>query len=434
MIKLNPVKLERQNEFVDKWMGNNGCGTLEACTGFGKSYVGILCAQLCNGRHVSAEIHVIVPTKYLQTQWQILIAEHGIRNCTVYVVNTYIKGNYSCDLLILDEIHNYGAITFRKVFQVCNYNWVLGLTATIERGDGEHSLLVAKAPILDTVTLEEAEQKGFVSKHYIFNLGIELNETEQEEYDKIESTFKSKFKKFGWDFELAMACCIGANKRIMLRNSKISEANGVYRTGTQWREWYCSYMGGDAVDEDDMYHPKTLYKDASMWANAMRSRKSFIYQTDSKVQAAREIIKYFPNKKVITFSQELESVDELTKLLVNEDDVTAKSYHSKMGKKLKQQVLKDFNNNRARVLNTAKALDEGYDVKDVDIILQLSYTSTKRQNVQRTGRGIRFKEGKIALIINIYIKNTQEEHWLKTKQQGLKPAIDITNVKEIPEI
>lgn len=431
-MKLNLKKLERQKGFIQKWIDNLGRGTLEACTGFGKSYVGTLAADLCNIRHAGDNIDIVVPSLYLQKKWQIDLIEHDIKNATVYVVNTYIKSRHECGLLILDEVHHYGSAMFREVFNVASYKWVLGLTATMERQDGEDALIRSYCPILETISLEEAEKEGFVAKHYIFNLGVDIDEEEKAEYDGMESMFKNKFKKFGWDFELAMACGIGNDKRTMLRTSKIPEANFTMRTGRQWREWYCAYMGGNPSDEEDDYHPKTIYSDAVMWSKAMRNRKSFIYQSKSKINVARNIINRFSSCKIMTFSQELESVDLLTKLLVEEDNVKAKSYHSKLGVKLKRQVLKDFNNNRARVLNTAKALDEGYDVHDIDMVIQLSYTSTKRQDVQRTGRGIRFQEGKIAYIINIYLRGTQEESWLKSKQKDSKPAIEINSVNEIP--
>ena len=34
------------------------------------------------------------------------------------------------------------------------------------------------------------------------------------------------------------------------------------------------------------------------------------------------------------------------------------------------------------------------------------------------GRGLRFIEGKVAKIVNLYIKNTQDEAWLKKRQKG----------------
>jgi superfamily II DNA or RNA helicase len=431
-MKLDPKKTLRQQQFIDKWVGNNARGSLEACTGFGKSYVGVMAGRLCNERHADAEIHIVVPSKYLKDKWTVDIIQQDLKKVKVFVVNTYVKEYRECALLILDEIHNYAAHTFRKIFDICKYNWILGLTATMERQDGNHDLLTQRAPILDTISLIEAEKEGFVAKHSIYNLAIGLNEQDQEEYKKIDDTFKSKFKKFNFDFELAMCMGIGHGTRKKIHNSDIMGANGVWRTGAEWRKWYCELMNGDSTDEEDPYHPKTLQKDANLWGWAMRERKKFIYTAETKLNVALDIIHRFPDKKIITFAQEIDFVDKLTEEL-RKRGIRARAYHSKVGgKKVKRETLDLFNKGRITVLNTAKALDEGFDVKDIDMSIQLSYTSTKRQNIQRAGRTVRYKEGKSAIIVNVYLKGTQEERWLANKQKGQKPAIRIDKVEEIP--
>jgi superfamily II DNA or RNA helicase len=65
------------------------------------------------------------------------------------------------------------------------------------------------------------------------------------------------------------------------------------------------------------------------------------------------------------------------------------------------------------VLSTAKALDEGFDIEGIELGIIASYTSSSRQNIQRTGRAIRYLRGKFAVVVNLYIKDTQEKTWLK---------------------
>lgn len=49
---------------------------------------------------------VIVPTTVLKDQWTEILDKLGYGlNCDVIVINTAIRNNYKCDVLIIDEIN-----------------------------------------------------------------------------------------------------------------------------------------------------------------------------------------------------------------------------------------------------------------------------------------------------------------------------------------
>ena len=81
-------------------------------------------------------------------------------NVRVEIINTIIKYDWSCDLLVLDEVHMFVADTFYKIFERVSYKFILGLTGTMERLDMRHLLLEKYAPICDRITIEEAENNG----------------------------------------------------------------------------------------------------------------------------------------------------------------------------------------------------------------------------------------------------------------------------------
>ena len=60
-------------------------------------------------------------------------------------------------------------------------------------------------------------------------------------------------------------------------------------------------------------------------------------------------------------------------------------------------------------------------------------TSTSRQDLQRTGRAIRFAPGKTGLIVNLYIKDTQDEKWLRNRQKKTINATHVDSIKQIKE-
>ena len=81
-------------------------------------------------------------------------------NARVEIINTVVKYDWTCDLLVIDEIHLMAADTFSKVFEKVSYKNILGLTATFERLDGKEILISKYAPVCDTIDITLAEKNG----------------------------------------------------------------------------------------------------------------------------------------------------------------------------------------------------------------------------------------------------------------------------------
>lgn len=189
--KLEPSRLLRQEEIMQKWKDNNFRGTVEAVTGFGKTMIGLMLIDEMLDKYPDKKILVVVPSKFLKGQWLSLLESFKMSSSAeVVVINTVIKNQYNVDLLVLDETHRYGADKFREVFSVVRYKYILGLTATVERKDGNHDIILTRCPIVDTVTYKEALDKDWISSFKVFNIGVELNYSDTEALNKINKTFK----------------------------------------------------------------------------------------------------------------------------------------------------------------------------------------------------------------------------------------------------
>ena len=106
---------------------------------------------------------MVVPTELLKKQWEKLIEENQLQfSVEVYIINSAAKNGGQCDFLIIDEIHTAGANLLIQVFETVKYKLILGLTATFERLDERHKLIAKYCPIVDTVTLQEAQLNGWV--------------------------------------------------------------------------------------------------------------------------------------------------------------------------------------------------------------------------------------------------------------------------------
>jgi superfamily II DNA or RNA helicase len=160
------------------------------------------------------------------------------------------------------------------------------------------------------------------------------------------------------------------------------------------------------------------------------------------VIATKEIIDKFPVKTIV-FSESTKFVDDLYDLLPN----IAVKYHSNLktqiidgkkfgAKKLRDLAIKKITDNRykERVIISAKSLIEGFDVPDMMLGINTSYTRNPAALQQKRGRCARlFKNGTIknnVMFINLYVKNSQDEKWLAAAQEDSDP-IFIDSIDEI---
>jgi superfamily II DNA or RNA helicase len=418
------ARTARQEQIAELWFNTGKNGTVEAVTGFGKTKLAVDDILQTEG-YSPQSVLVTVPTRYLKGQWEDEIQKAGLNipDIQVVVINTAIKSDWNVDLLIMDEIHNYAADTFYDIFSRCTAKDKLGLTAILERKDGRHDLLKLHCPIIDTVNMAEARKEGYVSAYRIFNLGLTLNPNEESDYKKYTDTFNSTFAKFNHDFGIAMAIYAGKGM-----------VNGIYCRGSKQAANVWSKKTGHDVD--------LIIRWARQWGWAMSQRKQFLYTLNRKIDYVVEIAGKY-QVPTIVFSETTKFADEVATRLGRD---ICRAYHTqlrtevrtvdgklkKFGTKRQQtEALELFNSGEIRVLSTARALDEGFNVEGIELAIMASYTSAKRQNIQRMGRALRYIRGKKAMIINMYVRGSQEEKWLKEAQGSREPVVDISSVQEL---
>ena len=448
MIKIDQNRLARQEIGGSKWRRNNGQGTLEYPTGVGKTFVAVnIIMKRMLIKDPTRAFLIVVPRIPLKLQWERELTAAGITNFQAVVINGLVLQNtlYSCDLLVLDEIHRYAAPIFKRVFDLVEYKYILGLTATLKRLDFRHKLLEAHCPIVDVITPEEARYNNWVAKYEEYALKIKMTQAEKQEYERLNDMFFRYFGRFNQDFDLAMSCLTNKQARL----------DYAYNQGWDSRRFDDSYM----------WSPKNIQKYAVLFSRSMHQRKQFLYNLHQKVGIVKEIANRNP-VKTIMFSESTDFADQVVGTLGS----IATPYHSyilsgietytkitkyktkpdkhevktrKIGRKrLLARAIERFKDNRykTRFLATAKALDEGLDVPDVECAIVASYTSNPTQQIQRRGRAVRkwtFKDGseKRPIIIYLYTEGTQEEVWLKKslKHTGIKYIESVDEIFE-PEV
>lgn len=364
-------RTDRQKQSITKWIRSGGKGTVEACTGFGKSRITLMLIVSLLKSNSKASVLIVVPTEFLKEQWiDQLIEWDLIDNCKVEIINTVIRSEWICDLLVIDEVHLTASDTFRKVFEVVQYSMILCLTATLQRLDGKEVLIKQYAPVCDSITLSEAQREGWVSpiKEYVVLLDVDLTE-----YKAWDQKFNGYFAYFNWDFNIAMRCS----------------------TDWKFRNTYAKQMG---------LSPKDVLGMAMNWMRCMRKRKEFVMSHPKKLEVCKQILNARKDKKCITFSATIKDSEQLG---------VGQVLHSKQSKKKNAEIIKEFNEAESGVLCTSKAADQGVDIKGLSVGIIMSIDSSKIRKTQRTGRIIRFEEGKTAELFTLVIRGTQEWRWFQ---------------------
>ena len=385
---------ERQAQSVQKWLNSKGRGTLECCTGYGKTRCAFIIIKKILSRYPHIRIWVVVPTDLLKKQWEKLIEENSLQlNVEVLIINTASKNGGQCDFLIIDEIHTAGANLLIQVFESIKYKLILGLTATFERLDERHKLIAKYCPIVDTVTLQEAQLNGWVANYKEYLVLIDVEDINL--YQDYNKQFTEHFEFFNYDFNLAMS---------MLGPKGLTNK-------IKYRDELCK-------DNPDMKSEilKAIIYHANGFIRAIQNRKKFVYEHPEKIRLTQEIIKHRPDSKIVTFSANTKMAEAIGVGYV---------YTGKEGKKKNRITLEEFSTMSSGVLNTCKLAEAGMDIPGLSVGIMLGVNSSETKAQQTRGRIIRKEGDKTAEYFTLVINDTIESKWWQNSHKNDSNIIKI---------
>lgn len=393
----------RQHECLTKWVKNKCKGSIEAATGFGKTRVGLNAISAVHKHYPELKVIVVVPTDVLQIQWEEQLKERGLQDiATVKIINTIIKHDWVCSVLVLDEIHRYNSDMFSLIFKKVKYNYILGLTATFERLDGKHILMEQKCPVIDSISLGEALLSGWVSKFTEYQVLIDVDDIHI--YDEYQKKFNEDYEFFGWNFPLAMS---------------MAGSKG-YINQIDYRDKLVG-LHADQATKSNML--KAIKNHSASFMRNLTARKKFINNHPKKLELARKIINARSNAKIITFSNNVAMAEAIG---------VGNVYTGKMSKKKGRITIDEFNAKDTGILNTCAKANEGLDIKGLSVAIIIGLDSSKTKAVQRTGRVIRFEPGKTAEIFTIVINGSVETQWFKNSHKDSDyVTIDEKNLEKV---
>lgn len=390
------TRTERQQEAIKYWIKSKGRGSIEAATGFGKTNMGLMSIRALLKKYPQFRILVVVPTTTLKNQWQEKIDTEGFSfNVEVQVINTVIKHEWLCDFLIIDEVHRVNSDDFSKIFNCVKYKLILGLTATFERLDGKHVVMQKYCPIVDNISFMECLANGWVSDYKEYVVLIDVDNIE--EYKALNKEWTEHFEFFEYNFELAMSMVkpnIGWKNKLAYRDT--------------------IYKGDDEKKKKEVL--KSINYHSIRFMQTMQQRKSFINNHPKKIEIARKIIEARSDKKIITFSNNVNMAES-----IGIGDV----YTGRVSKKRSATMIEEFNIAKTGVLNTCAKANEGLDIKGLSVAIILGTDSSETKARQRRGRTVRKEDNKIAEVFYLVIKDTVESKWVKNNHKTDKNYITI---------
>lgn len=393
---------EWQQQAVNEFLNNGKQGIIIGVTGSGKT----VCA-LEAIKQVGEKTLIVVPTIPLLNQWKKELVKYGFleediglyygetkvwNKITIAVINSVadkIDLAKRFPLAVFDEVHRYGNLnedaTWSNLLLNNNFRYSLGLTATIEREDGGHELLLDKiGPVIYKYDTKKALREGVIAPFKIICRRIQLPKAQEEKLTRLDAQISSGMRKFDNDFSLV-----------------ISEVKR--------RNW-----------------------DAGRLLKAVSKRKKMYHHSQSKIQEAINIIKDNLDKKIIVFGSYIETADELYKQL-KEEGVDPYVYYSgnkdslfKFNNQDKRDIINNFKKVDSGVLISVKALDEGIDVPDISIGIVLGLTKVSRQAIQRMGRIVRKQQDKEAVMYLFYFGGTRDIDYVISFVNNFRDSAETT--------
>lgn len=361
-----------QEEAVTAWASAGRAGVIVLPTGAGKTFVAELCIANANRSAL-----VIAPTIDLVGQWYDALArafgepvgvlgggQWQIEDLTVATYDSawmHIERlGHRFGLLIFDEVHHLPGPSYARAAEGSLAPFRLGLTATLERPDGEHERIASLlGPVVYRREIRELAGE-FLAPYRTEICHVHLSEADRDAYDLAESTWR--------DFVASQGIRLGGRvgfQRFLAATSRSKEGRAAFRA---WRRCQRIVQGAPA-----------------------------------KIRLLAELLREHADGRVLVFTQDNATVYEISRRLL----VPALTHRTDV--KERRALLQAFASGELPVLVTSKVLNEGVDVPAADVAVVLSGTATVREHVQRLGRILRPQQGKQAVLYELVVADSRDE-------------------------
>jgi superfamily II DNA or RNA helicase len=263
-------------------------------------------------------------------------------------------------LLVFDEVHHLPGASFSQAAEMSIAPFRLGLTATLERPDGEHSRVdQLVGPVVYRREITELAGE-FLAEYRTERLTVHLSEQDRAAYDAAREEYRSFVNS---------------------RGIRVGSGGG-------WQHFL---------------REAARSKEGRRALKAWRESRRLLHGAPAKLRVLEELLRRHREGRVIVFTNDNATVYEISRRLL----VPAITHQTDI--KERRALLAAFEDGSLPVLVTSRVLNEGVDLPAADVAVVLSGTGTVREHVQRLGRILRKREGKQATLYELVVAESVEE-------------------------
>jgi RNA polymerase primary sigma factor len=380
-----------QRDALIAWDDAHRTGVVQAVTGAGKTRVGL--AAIEDAHRQGRQSVVIVPTLALVKQWVAAIVEllprvrvrsrldSGMEwDVLVTTVQSAMRRPAlvrTGGLLVVDECHRCGAESYSLALNGA-YEWRLGLTATLERGDGGDEILRSYfGGICFDLDYERATADRLIAPFKFAFASVPLNAQERAEYDQLDADLKT--------------ARLPLIQRYGVPESPVAE----FLKGVSALAEDRTHGGGGGL--------------ARLYLARFARRKALLAETRMKTLALAGLSPAVRGSAgTIVFTQTQDAAHTAAEVLVAAG-CSAAAVHSALDADEREERLDMLKSGEIVALSAPRILDEGIDVPDADLGVVMASNRSRRQMIQRLGRVLRRREGKTARFVVLYAESSVED-------------------------
>ena len=371
-----------QEAAVDAWELQGRRGIIVLPTGSGKTRVALAVMARTRMRTLC-----LVPTRVLLEQWTSEIAARftgavgcfgdGRQELAPVTVATFESayrhmdqlGN-RFDMLVVDEVHHFGAGIRDEALEMSAAAARLGMTATPASGDTARRLAELVGPCAFELAIGDLAGT-FLASFDLVTLRLQLDAEERALYARYREQFLSVQLEFR-------------------RNVP----------GGDWSQFVAMAS-------------RTEVGRAAL--AAWRASQRITTFPAAKRCAVASLLARHRGSRVLIFTAD----NETAYAIAREHLVTPLTCD--IDRRERRAVLDAFRDGHIRALVSARVLNEGIDVPDADLAIIVAGTQGEREHVQRVGRLLRPRAGKRALVYELVCSGTFETRLAKRRQKALAP-------------
>jgi len=433
-IKKSKLKLLNHQKKVVKFINkkkNRGLLVVHS-VGSGKTLTAVTVSQCFLKKYPKSKVIVVTPTS-LQKNFKKELGSYGVKNMDKYEFYTIQSftiasknGKVNCKnkLLILDEAHNIRT-EIKKIKS----------KDELKQG-GQNPLELLKCASKSSKVLLLTATPLINSPYDLLNL---LAMIYGEESPLKKSSFNKLDKKGLIDYLKCKISVFAPNKKEYEKYYPRKEEEELFIKMKP--EYYKKYLDvrDDIIESDDRINLFGGTEGLVYFYNGVRRATNNLEEKNSpKVNRIMKCIEENPNSKFLIYSNFIIAGNKLLANRLSDKKIPYLSIEGTMTKKQRDDVVKNYNSDKVRVLLISKAGGEGLDLKNTNFVFIMEPSWNVSNIEQVIGRAVRYKshhslpkEQRVVKIYKLYMIQPEEAEYIDEiidKTMLESPSGDILSV------